>query len=341
VHDGHSPFGFNLYPDGETVRGNWQCLSDHCHHHFPATIIGFTRGVLSNYNYGWRQKGDRCETHRVAVDYVLDFLGYDDIRDVEVDYEKADLLRFNARAEFMNRRPVTGLHAVCDRERFRSEIDIPASYYIDRGYSKSILDKYDVGLCTNPRSPMCNRVAVPFYDPTHSVVIGVLGRSTLPQCSRCRLFHDRSSPCSQFGDSRYAKWRVSQGFNDKHHLYGYWFSAGYIAKSRCVVLVEGPGDIWRLEEAGIHNAVALLGSSLHDSQKIILESCSADDFVVITDNDPAGDQAEAAIRQACSTYGRVHRIRPIGKDVGEMTVDEVRNHILPTVMSKTKRISMP
>jgi predicted nuclease with TOPRIM domain len=63
-------------------------------------------------------------------------------------------------------------------------------------------------------------------------------------------------------------------------------------------------------------------------------------IVVITDNDPAGDQAEAAIRQACGSYGRVHRIRPIGKDVGEMTVDEVRNHILPTVMSKTKRISM-
>ncbi|NDC71851.1 MAG: hypothetical protein EBZ62_00150, partial [Sphingobacteriia bacterium] len=37
-------------------------------------------------------------------------------------------------------------------------------------------------------------------------------------------------------------------------------------KSHTAIIVESPGNVWRLEENGIHNSVALFGSSLSDRQ---------------------------------------------------------------------------
>lgn len=320
-----------MYPDGDVVRGYWECLSDQCHRFFPQSIIGFTKGVLSNQRYGWRQEGDRTESHFKAVDYIIDFLGFKDIEDVEVDFERAEMLRFNAQVELMARRPLSALHALCDRRQFRRSVIIPAEYYLKRGYSKEILDKYDVGLCLKRQSPMYGRVVVPFYDETHRLVIGVIGRATSPHCSKCDLYHDRS-PCPEFGDRVAAcKWRTSEKFVDKHFLFNLWNASPYIIKSRSIILVEGAGDVFKLEESGIHNSCAILGNSLHDAQKIIIESCGADNIIVLTDLDDAGEQAEAAIRRACETYANVRRVKPVGKDVGEMTVEQVRSTILPEI----------
>ena len=49
------------------------------------------------------------------------------------------------------------------------------------------------------------------------------------------------------------------------------FAKEFIKESGIVILVESPGNVWRLEEAGVHNSVAIFGSSLADRQKMILD----------------------------------------------------------------------
>lgn len=130
----------------------------------------------------------------------------------------------------------------------------------------------------------------------------------------------------------------SEGFVDKYHLYNLWRAKPYIYRSNCVVLVEGAPDVWRLEEAGIHNAVALMGAEVTDIQRSRLECLAVTSIVVAVDMDEAGRRAADVIRQRCGYIANIFRLElPDGrKDVAEMGVDEVKGHVLPFVLSKSK-----
>jgi DNA primase len=91
------------------------------------------------------------------------------------------------------------------------------------------------------------------------------------------------------------------------------------------LLVEGPGDVFRVLEAG-HAAVALLGTELTDAQTDKLALLDRTVLVAL-DNDAAG---LAARRKVCDELVRRGvRAQPwpvpgAYKDVGEMPVGEVR-----------------
>jgi DNA primase len=133
-----------------------------------------------------------------------------------------------------------------------------------------------------------------------------------------------------------AKWLCSKDFKDKLHLYNYWRARPHIEKSRTVVVVEGPGDVWRLEEAGVRNSVALFGSSVSGQQRQLFNSIMGT-FIVLTDNDPAGEIAYSEIDELCVHANVVRcRVPERHKDVGEMSVDDVRTQIVPLILSKCK-----
>jgi DNA primase len=96
-----------------------------------------------------------------------------------------------------------------------------------------------------------------------------------------------------------------------------------------VILVESPGNVWRLEEAGIHNSVAIFGSSLSDRQKMILDTSGAMTIITIMDNDDAGQKASQLISDKCSkTYNIVHA-KINYPDVACMTVDQIKTELYP------------
>lgn len=100
-----------------------------------------------------------------------------------------------------------------------------------------------------------------------------------------------------------------------------------IIKSKCVVIVEGAGDVWRLDEAGILNAVAMNGSKLSTIQDILIEECSPAHVVILTDDNPAGNECAETITRKWSRLSHVHRIKPIGvEEVSDMTTDDVAKH---------------
>jgi 5S rRNA maturation endonuclease (ribonuclease M5) len=345
IHGGDNPGALNLYIDGESVPGYWKCNTRKCHDHFKRTIIGFIRGVLSHQRFDWTVLRDREATKkqkilgwRETVDWCCKFIGQD-IRDIKVDYDELEKRRFAAEVASFTRRPEQEKRGIT-RATVRKFLKIPCDYFVRRGWSPEILDRYDVGLYPAPGKPLSGRVAVPIYDEEHKFVAGFTGRSVHEQCSRCKRWHDPQAGCPDRGDrvawGRTAKWYNHQ-FNKESYLYSYWFARKAIRETNTVVLVEGPGDVWRLSEAGVNYALGLFGSELSDEQQVILEMSGAMNVIVLTDMDEAGDEAREQLKQRLQRSFRLHFPLLKVKDLGEMPVERVRVEVVPVLEQIAKR----
>ena len=106
-------------------------------------------------------------------------------------------------------------------------------------------------------------------------------------------------------------------------MYNFWFAKEHILETGSVILVESPGNVWKLEENGIHNSVGLFGCSLSDRQKLILDSSGAMNIIILTDNDDAGKKAAEQIQNKCSKTYNILIPKILKNDIGEMTSDEI------------------
>lgn len=338
VHGGRGLDAFNIYPDGHTVRGNWKCRSRACHLEFKSarsgsgTLIGLVWGVLSHRRLNWRGPADRKVPFADVVEFLCEFVGTP-LAEVRVDMAEVEKKKFIVQQETMGRVPQAAA-AGWARSAVRQRMEVPAAYYLARGYLPETLERYDVGLWLPGRgeaSPMAGRVAVPVFDDAHARVVGVTARSVHPRCPSCEQFHDPGGDCPTEKRKEFAKWMNSPGFRKEAHLYNYWFAREHIRRTGVVVLVEGPGDVWRLEEAGVRNSVAMFGNELSDPQQIVLERSGATTVVLFPHRDEAG---EASRRQVERELGRSYRLRfidPQGKDVGEMAAQDIERDIVPAL----------
>lgn len=309
VHGGDRADALNLYPTGETLRGNWRCNTRQCHGKWPPTLIGFVRGVLSHDKCGWPDRPGVYPWNK-TLELCCEVAGQD-WRSLKPDRELSDRKRFHSLVSTFVKQG--SLPAGWDRGVARSWLRIPSRYYMERGYGAELLDRYDVGdaLTENPAHPMYGRAVVPVYDEDYRRVVGITGRATCKDHSTC------------------GKWRNNKGFECSQSLYNYWFAKRAIQKTKLVVIAEGPGDVWKLVEAGVENAVALYGNALDDYQSILLERSSAMSVASLLDRDPAG---EAGTKDLQAKLGRLFRVTPVtftGKDVGGMSAEEIRDVIVP------------
>ena len=328
IHGGDNPSALNLYHVGEDYKGNWICRTHHCEEIFQPSIIGFLRGILSVNESGWRQKGDEMYPFNKTLDFALKILKKD-IKDFKVKIEDREKKIFTKNIHTISEINSQCKHAI-NRSVIRKTLQIPASYYLNRNFSKEILDKYDVGLCNNPKKEMYERVVVPIYDPEYSYMVGCTGRSIHEKCAKCNYYHNTDKDCVSGPYAwKYSKWKHNKSFKSKDHLYNLWFAKKYIAQSHTVVIVESPGNVWRLEEAGVKNAVAIFGTALGDKQKLLLDCSGAMNLVIILDPDEAGKDGVNKIKQKCSRTYNVSVITLDGKDIADMSVQEVRENIVP------------
>jgi 5S rRNA maturation endonuclease (ribonuclease M5) len=343
VHGGDNPDGMLLFPEGATAPGYWRCQTRGCQQHFRPTITGFVHGVLSHRRHGWEEPGNRQATFREAINWLCDFIGQP-FESIRIDDQEVERRSFEKAVADWNQKKILGQGGLCTRDQIRALLDIPSPYYLGRGYRQTTLDRYDVGVMTNPRSVLHNRVVVPIYDEAYKMVVGAVGRTLEPECGRCRYWHGEGLPCpgSPLEKAQHCKWRTSsrpeKKFVDKDWLYNYWFSSGDILRTRCAVLVEGPGDVWRLDEAGVKNSVAIFGADLSSRQVITLECSGCTTVIALTDRDQAGEKAARSIEEKCSHFATVYRPDFECKDIGEMTVDQVRARLAPFIASKARRL---
>lgn len=335
IHGGDNQSALNLYYKGDSYRGNWKCRTHQCEEIFKGSIIGFIRGCLSR-DKGWTGAGDPMVSFEEAINYAIKFnkkqLKQTNINKKEIEKNNFVNIVSNIQTDTKNNIDIPKV----SREIVIKNLSIPSEYFINRGFSKEILIKYDIGDCNIVGKEMFGRAVAPVYDDTYSFMVGCSGRSLRDKpCEKCKSYHGLTEKCPN-EDYRwqYSKWKHNKGFQTQDHLYNLWFAKEYIQKSKSIILVESPGNVWRLEEAGIHNSVALFGSVLQDRQKLLLDLTGAMTIYTLMDNDEAGKVATKKIYDKCNKTYNIQSIDIDHNDVGSMNVPEVMDIILPQIKDK-------
>jgi 5S rRNA maturation endonuclease (ribonuclease M5) len=330
IHNGDNKTALNLYPDGEFYRGNWKCRTHNCEKIFKSSIIGFVRGVLSNKKYGWQKDKDQAVTFEETISFIESFLG-STISSIEISKNDIDKKRFLSVIKNIISNKEILINKI-SKTKVKDSLIFPCEYFIKRGFSEKILEKYDVGLCLKPDKEMYNRAVVPIYDYHHQYMIGCTGRIIFDKCEKCKTYHPDETACpNDSNKNRCPKWKHSYGFLSENCLYNMWFAKDFILNSTKVIIVESPGNVWKLEESGIHNSVAIFGCSLSDRQKILLDGSGAMNIITIMDNDDAGKIAEKTIYEKCKNTYNITNIKISKSDIAEMSVEDIQKEIKPYI----------
>ena len=308
IHGGDNASAVNVYYTGDMYRGNWKCRTHQCEKFFKASILGFIRGVLSNKKYDWSCAEDQSVSFTETLDFVKNFLQLD-LKDIKISRGDKEKLQFVSNLNLLQQSKKTNINYIT-RNQIRRSLVIPSPYFIGRGFNPQILDKYDVGDCVKEGKEMYQRAVVPIYDHEHMYMVGCTGRTT---------------------DSIKPKWKHNSGFRAEENLYNFWYAKDIIAKTKTAIIVESPGNVWKLEENDIHNSVAIFGSNLNDKQKMILDTSGAMKLIIITDSDDAGEQARQQIDKKCSKIYNIQHIRVSKNDIAELTNQEIQEEILSKV----------
>lgn len=312
----------NIYKN----TGIWRCWSRQCHTTFNQTLLGFVRMALSVQNHGWEATGDKVAPFYEVIAWVISFLKVD-LKTLKV--QDADTSEFVRTANYFKKKEEEGGLRL-KPEEVRRRLIIPAAQMLRRGFTREVLEQYDVGFCNTLNSEMYGRDTVPIRDETGKWIIGAHGRSVFPKCPNCAFYHLDSSPCpiNPLDQQRQSKWRVTKNFPIRQHLFNWWNAKPVIKNSGCVYVVEGALDCLRMIEAGIINTVGLYGASLSDAQQILLERSGAMKLVIITDMDEAGRKCAADIELRCRRDYKIVIPQYSGSDPGSMSVDQIKKEIL-------------
>jgi len=292
IHKGDNTSALNLYLDGDKIPGYWQCYTRHCERRHSPTILGFIRGVKGLDFYS-------------TIKFAVNFLQLNSIEELNEDRD------FTC--------PVAIETKKIEREfsiDIVKRLDIPSPYFINRGFSKDLLKIHHVGECKTKNNPMSNRVVVPIYKLNRSKIIGFSGRSIFEKCSKCRSYHNPLGSCHQT-----AKW-FHLHFWPSHTLYNLWFAKKQIWQTKKVILVEGPGDVWKLQQAGIYNCVGLFGMYLKDPQQILLEQLGIKECYVALDNTDEAQECAKDIADKLKFICRTNIVRTEAEDIG--STDETK-----------------
>lgn len=336
IHGGDNAGALNLYTDGYAVKGFWKCRTHHCEKVFKKTLIGFIRGTLSHTKKNWSRESDKDKmfSFKETIDWICNFLKQD-IKDIKVNTEDISNKKFVAQIASMVKQKleIKGI----SKKQVRQTLEIPSKFFLEKGYSEKILDDYDVGLCNNPTKEMYDRVVVPVYGEDKNIMVCCTGRSIHPICNSCSYYHKPKIECPDKNDKyaglKYSKWRNSSNSNVSSHLYNYWLAKKFIKETGTIIIVEGPADIWKLEELGIHNAVALFGVEMSDEQQVLIEMCGALNVVILLDMDDAGRKAVREIKKRLERSYRVYIPEISVNDPGDYNNLIVEQELLPILKS--------
>lgn len=320
VHGGDRPSALNIYRGGD-VPGKWMCFTHHCEGHFKKSLLGLVRGVLSAQRLGWNtgSGSQRVYGWQETVLYCCDFLGvaWDDLKIDSGEVARQRLLR-DVGGWGAGAADAAPRNALCPRRRLEESLALPSPYFCGRGHPGEILKRFGVGDCLDPARPLFGRAVVPVF--RGDLVVGVSARSTHDPCPDCGLWHPAGECPPDRLAGLHAKWRhLPRGFHIGHHLYG----AESALPAGRVLVVEGPGCVWRLAEAGLA-AVAAFGAALTDAQQILLEVAGCREIYCGFDDDEAGEAGFEKLVKDMGKICRVRRLRPPGHDWGEAPAAECR-----------------
>lgn len=299
----------------------WACFTKKCHKIFCGNMLGFVRGLLSHEN-GYANPGDPTYSFSNTIKWINQNLG---------DSPKSPIFSPS------NSEPSIDIpiDEKCfgdfriSRQEARSRLNLPSPYMVSRGFSPQVLNDYDVGESKKYNPKTCWRAIVPIYNFAGTTCIGVTARSVFPECTTCNSHHDAKWPCPKESLRRmYSKWK-NVGFRRRYSLYNYWKLP---QKCKSLLIVESPGNVWRLVEAGFKNVVAIYGSyQINSFQEKLIKDKGVENLYLGFDNDEAGKEAFDINGKHLWSRFNIHKIVPTESDFAEMGVEVCKEKIIPQI----------
>ncbi len=286
VHGGNRRDAWSWHLD----RGIWKCFSHSCDDEFGADIYGLVKGIL------------KCD-FKESIAFIKKTI------DCKITPEEIKKLKDSrSNKDFI----------ISSRKKKSREVIYPESclekleqhdYLKKRGFSKDILDKYHVRACLTPNKYMTDRIIFPIRNK-NGEIIGFSGRTIHEDWQKLGI----------------PKWKHSRDYDAANNLFNVDCAINHIKHSGCAIIVEGPLDVLRLEEAGIHNSVAILGKTLHSGQMTLLMSLSAFKLSIALDNDGPGKQGAIKAAKSARVLFDVEIIKlPEDKnDIGDLSIEETK-----------------
>jgi DNA primase len=119
-----------------------------------------------------------------------------------------------------------------------------------------------------------------------------------------------------------------KGFDKRYYLYNYHRAIQRASETSCLFITEGQGDVWRLYEAGVMNAVSIFGKTIAKEQEDILYKLPITHLIILTDNDQAGRESKIQIKRQFNRMYKLSFPKIYGKDIGDMSVEQIQTKIL-------------
>ncbi len=298
VHeDSDNPRAFSFAID----KGIWKCWTRDCQCEYGNDIFGFITGTLS------AREGKRLE-FKDTLRWIFNNL---DVPNNEYSPNKKD--EQQEEKDIMLEMLKT-LSKQVNVEKNDKEIDfeftseVPSPYFNGRGFNKYTLKHFQVGDCYE-QGIMKERSIIPIHNSNGSKLVGLIGRSVKEYKTPKFLIYPT-------------------GFDKNSYFYNYHRAIKKAKETSCLYILEGQGDVWKMYEAGVKNAVSVFGKSLSDKHIQQLNRLPVTRLIVLMDNDQAGREASIKMQRQ---LGRMYKLtfpRLLNKDIGEMKVSNIQKHIL-------------
>jgi DNA primase len=268
-----------------------------------------------------------------AVDLLADRYGVEVQREKEDPRAEARRQQRRRLGDLLDRTAGFYVHYLWDSE----EAGKARAYLAERGLGEEVLRAFGVGYAPSAWDTVLLRGQRAGFkvDELRAVGLAQRGRSG-GEYDRFReriMFpiRDRRGRTLGFGGramrsdqgAKYVNTAETDFFHKSKMLYGLDLAKDAIAKSGRVVVVEGYTDVLALHQAGVGEAVGVMGTAITEDQVAAL-SGMVDEVVLALDADSAGQ--EAMLRAQRVAAGRKMRLRvaamPAGEDPAEMIAAE-------------------
>ena len=281
-----------------TEKQLWRCWTRDCQDTYGTDIFGLIQGVLS-------QKRGQDVGFKKALDFACAILNIDR-KNITIDKEQEPdsfvklVTMFSPSKKF-----------VPTSTRNRYNLTHPSEYFLSRGFSEETMLHFEIGDCYDKSSSMYHRAVIPIHNDDGAIVVAHIGRSTK--------------------EYRTPKFLFTKGFDKRHFLYNYHRAIGQAAETSLLFVTEGQGDVWKLYESGIVNAVSIFGKALSEQQQRKIQQSGVTRLVILTDNDQAGRESKTQLYRQLSRMFKLEFPRLLRKDIGDMSIDQIKDTVLTQV----------
>ncbi|MDR1951158.1 MAG: DNA primase [Bacteroidales bacterium] len=234
---------------------------------------------------------------------------------------------------------------------------IGLSYFRERGFSPTIIEKFQLGYCSDEWDTFTKTAIAKGYNADYLVKTGLSIRKdddTLYDRFKGRVMfpiHNLSGRTIAFGGrtliadkakaAKYVNSPESDIYSKSKVLYGLNFSKTAIVQQDVCLLVEGYTDVISLHQAGVENVVSSSGTSL-TTEQIKLIARYTKNIVMLFDGDEAGIKAsfrgmDMILKEGLNvrivlfpdgedpdSFARSHRSEEVQKFIAENAVDFIR-----------------